>query len=396
MNSVKGFFSQTDNISKIIVDEILAAKQSVLLAMYTLTDIQMIDALKKAQLNQVKVILIFDQKQMHNNQTIFFTLNNAGITFRTLDIQNASMHHKFIVIDDITTITGSFNWTYSAQNKNYENIVVIKDSDVAEQYKREFDSIWKRITSTSIVGFHEKISKIDDKTRALVDIPLKGMRFAYIPPTGEKGFLMGSPSDEIGRREDETQHSVVLTKGFYMQTTQVTQRQWKAIMGSNPSYFQNCGDECPVEQVSWEDTQTFITKLNEMGHRTYSLPTEAQWEYAARAGTTGTYAGNGDLMKMGWDTDGKTHPVALKQPNAWGIYDMHGNVWEWCQDWYGGDYSSGVVTDPVGYSGSGRVVRGGGWYTHAGNCRSALRRGCAPSKRDKTFGFRLVCSAGQQ
>ena len=391
MNSVKGFFSQTDNISKIIVDEILAAKQSVLLAMYTLTDIQMIDALKKAQLNQVKVILIFDQKQMHNNQTIFFTLNNAGITFRTLDIQNASMHHKFIVIDDITTITGSFNWTYSAQNKNYENIVVIKDSDVAEQYKREFDSIWKRITSTSIVGFHEKISKIDDKTRALVDIPLKGMRFEYIPPTSEKGFLMGSPSSEIGRGTDETQHMVILTKGFYMQTTQVTQGQWKTVMGNNPSSFSSCRDNCPVENVSWDDIQTFIRKLNTKGEGTYSLPTEAQWEYAARAGTTGAYAGN--LDDMGWydkNSGKKPHSVAQKQPNNWGLYDMHGNVWEWCQDWYRA-YAS--VSPPN--TGSGKVIRGGGWNSNANSCLSANRNGVAPSVRNNCVGFRLVCSAGQ-
>lgn len=150
MTTTKAFFSQTDNISKIIADEILAAKKYVLLAMYTLSDIQMIDALKKAKANEIEILLIFDQRQMHNNQSIFFTLNNAGLTFRTLEVENASMHHKFIVIDDITTITGSFNWTHSAQKKNYENIVVIKDSVVTEQYKNEFDRIWQRITSTPI------------------------------------------------------------------------------------------------------------------------------------------------------------------------------------------------------------------------------------------------------
>lgn len=150
MTTTKAFFSQTDNISKIIADEILAAKEYVLLAMYTLTDLQMIDALKKAKANEIEILLIFDQRQMHNNQSIFFTLNNAGLTFRTLEVENASMHHKFIVIDDITTITGSFNWTHSAQKKNYENIVVIKDSVVTEQYKNEFDRIWQRITSNPI------------------------------------------------------------------------------------------------------------------------------------------------------------------------------------------------------------------------------------------------------
>jgi len=199
-------------------------------------------------------------------------------------------------------------------------------------------------------------------------------------------FTMGSPANEPGHnsRGDETQHQVTLTSSYYMQTTEVTQAQWEAVMGSNPSYFSSCGSDCPVEQVSWDDAQEFINKLNQKGEGVYMLPTEAQWEYAARAGSTTAFA-NGEITETGWGYDpnldamgwygynssGTTHPVAIqKTPNAWGLYDMHGNVWEWCQDWYG-SYSSDTVTDPEGPStGSIRVFRGGSWRNDARLCRS--------------------------
>ncbi|MDF1591102.1 MAG: SUMF1/EgtB/PvdO family nonheme iron enzyme [Desulfobacterales bacterium] len=199
-----------------------------------------------------------------------------------------------------------------------------------------------------------------------------GMEFVYIRPGS---FTMGSPANESGRDDDEKQHQVTLTKGFYLQTTEVTQGQWQAVMGNNPSNFKNCGESCPVESVSWNDAQAFIQKLNQQdGSDVYRLPTEAEWEYAARAGSATAFA-NGDISKtgceydanldaMGWycgNSKDTTHKVAQKKSNAWGLYDMHGNVWEWCQDWYG-DYSSGSVTDHSGQSsGSSRVLRGGSW-----------------------------------
>ena len=211
-----------------------------------------------------------------------------------------------------------------------------------------------------------------------------GMEFVYIPPGT---FIMGSPSDEPSRDSDEKQHQVTLTKEFYIQTTEVTQGQWKAVMGNNPSYFKNCGDDCPVEQVSWNYVQQFISKLNQReGSGKYRLPTEAEWEYAARAGSTTAFA-NGDITEtgcgydtnlnaMGWycgNSNKKTNPVAQKQANAWGLYDMHGNVWEWCQDWFA-DYPSSFVTGPTGsYKGSGRVARGGSWFSSARRSRSAYR-----------------------
>ena len=220
---------------------------------------------------------------------------------------------------------------------------------------------------------------------------INGVEFAfrYCPPGT---FMMGSPSSDEGRYSNETQHQVTLTKGFWMMETEVTQKQWKAVMGTNPSKFK--GDDLPVEQVSWNDCQEFCKKCTKLG-LPVQLPTEAQWEYACRAGTTGAYAGN--LDEMAWYNEsyakGSTHPVGTKKPNAWGLYDMHGNVWEWCQDRYDRDYPSGSVTDPVGpKSGSARVDRGGGWNSIAGYCRSAGRSSDSPEYRGYSLGFRCVRS----
>jgi formylglycine-generating enzyme required for sulfatase activity len=227
------------------------------------------------------------------------------------------------------------------------------------------------------------------------------MKFVMIPPGT---FTMGSPSGAPGRDSDERQHRVSLTNAFYMQTTEVTQGQWHAIMGTNPSSFKNCGDSCPIEKVSWNECQEFLRRLNEKeGTSKYRLPTEAEWEYACRAGSTTAFANGGitelqcgndpNLNAMGWycgNSAKKTHPVAQKTPNAWGLYDMHGNVYEWCQDWYG-DYPTSYVTDPRGLrSGQFRVLRGGCWDYSAMYCRSALRYRCGPDDRGYCFGFRLA------
>ncbi|MDY6789925.1 MAG: SUMF1/EgtB/PvdO family nonheme iron enzyme [Thermodesulfobacteriota bacterium] len=234
-----------------------------------------------------------------------------------------------------------------------------------------------------------------------------GMEFVYIKPGT---FIMGSPSSEPRHQSNARQHKVTLTKGFYMQTTEVTQGQWKAVMGNYPSKFKNCGDDCPVEQVSWNDAQGFIRRLNQKeGSGKYRLPTEAEWEYAARAGSTTAFANGGiselkcgydaNLDAMGWycgNSNKTTHQVAQKQPNAWGLYDMHGNVWEWCQDRYGKNYPSGSVTDPTGpSSGPDRVFRGGSWHRDAGFCRSANRGRNELGYRRESLGFRLTLSPGR-
>jgi formylglycine-generating enzyme required for sulfatase activity len=222
-----------------------------------------------------------------------------------------------------------------------------------------------------------------------------GMKFVYISPGT---FMMGSPSSEADREGDERQHRVTLTKGYYLQTTEVTQGQWQAVMGDNPSRFKSCGENCPVENVSWDDIQEFIKKLNQRdSHYQYRLPTEAEWEYAARTGSESRFCfGDSDetLKEYAWFRDnsgGKTHPVSAKRPNDWGLYDMHGNVWEWCRDRYDG-YPSGSVTDPQGPpSGADRVLRGGSWSNNAGYCRSADRWG-TPDYRNGNGGFRLAAS----
>jgi formylglycine-generating enzyme required for sulfatase activity len=229
-----------------------------------------------------------------------------------------------------------------------------------------------------------------------------GMTFNLIPAGT---FMMGSTYDS----SQQPIHGVTLTQPFYMMTTEVTQAQWQAVMGSNPSNFTACGGDCPVEQVSWDDIQAFITAINALGEGTYFLPTEAQWEYACRAGSATDFA-NGNMTEaacgldpnldvMGWycyNAGSTTHPVAQKQANTWGLYDMHGNVWECCADYWYSDYPSAWVTDPEGpTSGSDRVERGGCWNAGARRCRSADRGGDSPDCRDNDMGFRLAGFPGQ-
>jgi len=230
-----------------------------------------------------------------------------------------------------------------------------------------------------------------------------GMTFIRIPAGT---FTMGSPEDETGRDSDETGHQVTLTKPFYLQTTEVTQGQWTAVMGSNPSHFDSCGDDCPVETVSPNDCQAFISQLNSLlGTTKYRLPTEAEWEYACRAGTATPFNTGECISTDQANYNGKDYsyadcplgtfqeapvPVTSFLPNAWGLYGMHGNVWECCQDRYG-DYPSLPATDPDGPSdGSSFVRRGGGWDSSAKNCRSANRGWCEPNAKRDYNGLRVA------
>ena len=207
-------------------------------------------------------------------------------------------------------------------------------------------------------------------------------------------FRMGATSEQGSEISDEKPvHSVTLS-GYYIGKTEVTQVLWQAVMGSNPSYFE--GDDLPVEQVSWDDCQEFIRKLNSLTGQNFRLPTEAEWEFACRGGNNSRgykYSGSNYIDNVAWydgNSGDKTHPVATKSPNELGIYDMSGNVWEWCADWYG-DYSSGRQTNPKGpYGGSYRVGRGGSWFIYARFCRSSFRISFIPACRYYYLGLRLA------
>ena len=234
-----------------------------------------------------------------------------------------------------------------------------------------------------------------------------GMTFVRIPAGS---FLIGSSAAEVEaliqrypdeRRwlEEQTpQHRVTISQPFYLSIYQVTQAQWEAVMGDNPSGCKGNSNR-PVENVSWDDTQEFLARLSAAdGRRRYALPSEAQWEYACRAGSTGAYYFGDDEAQLGdyaWysdNADSATHPVGEKRPNAWGLYDMHGNVWEWCQDWHG-EYSADALTDPIGpEAGADRVIRGGSWSSDARIARSAVRYALHPGSRNDDLGFRCLSS----
>lgn len=235
----------------------------------------------------------------------------------------------------------------------------------------------------------ERIRREEEK-RSLND-PVTGMEFVFI-----KGgtFQMGDTFGD-GDSDEKPVHQVTVSD-FCLGKYPVTQGQWQAVMGNNPSHFKK-GDNYPVEEVSWEDAREFIWKLNQQTGKNYRLPTEAEWEYGARSGgKKEKWAGTSkesELVAYAWyesNSGNQTHPVGQKKPNGLGLYDMSGNVWEWCQDWYG-SYPAGPLTDPEGpLSGSDRVVRGGAWDGLPCYVRSASRDGGAPSGRDDFIGFRLV------
>jgi formylglycine-generating enzyme required for sulfatase activity len=208
-------------------------------------------------------------------------------------------------------------------------------------------------------------------------------------------FQMGCTSEQTDCDSDEKPVHTVTVDDFYIGKYEITQKQWRDVMGKNPSGFSGC-DDCPVERVSWNDIQEFIKKLNEKTGLHYRLPTEAEWEYAARGGTKSNgykYSGNNNIDDVAWYSGNsgiKTHPVGQKKPNELGIYDMSGNVWEWCNDWYG-SYSSVRQNNPQGSSsGSFRVFRGGSWSSYARYCRVAFRSDLTPDDRYYRHGFRLV------
>ena len=204
-------------------------------------------------------------------------------------------------------------------------------------------------------------------------------------------FEMGSLD---GNQDEQPVHSVAIARAFELGKTEVTQAQWRAVMGSNPSKFQGC-DDCPVENVGWNDVKEYLERLNRKTARAYRLPTEAEWEYACRAGSRQEYCGHGSLDSVAWSSDnsgGKTHPVAGKQANAFGPYDMNGNVWEWVEDCYHENYN-GAPGDGSAWSDVDctlRVLRGGSWFAGPAYTRSANRVGHEVGFRNSNIGFRVA------
>ena len=240
-----------------------------------------------------------------------------------------------------------------------------------------------------------KVENPNPNTGGTQTFTVNGVSFTMVGVEGGT-FTMGATSEQGTSDPYDAEyptHSVTLSN-FSIGETEVTRELWKAVMGSDPSYFG--GTNLPVEYVSWNNCQTFITKLNQLTGKNFRLPTEAEWEYAARGGNKSKgykYAGSNNLNDVAWYSDNSsrnTHPVKQKQPHELGLYDMSGNVWEWCQDWYG-SYSSNAQTNPTGpTSGSDRVVRGGGWGNNARHCRVSNRDSDAPTEYVNDLGLRLA------
>ena len=274
------------------------------------------------------------------------------------------------------------------KNGNVDDIISRKEpgSRLKEERKQEAHKEELRVRDTNAA-----FAKLGDRF-TIADLDLE---MIWVKPGT---FTMGSPTSENGRFGDETQHQVTLTNGFYLGKYEVTQAQWARVMGNNPSSFK--GADRPVEEVSWNDAVEFCKKLTEIEKKagrlaqgmSYQLPTEAQWEYACRAGTSTKYSWGDSISSSNANYDEnveQTTTVGYYPANSWGFYEMHGNVWEWCADWYD-DYASGSLTDPIGpASGSDRVFRGGSWRDTGPVLRSATRSYYFPSYRSYSVGFRV-------
>ena len=302
------------------------------------------------------------------------------------------------------------------QERISELLAIARDNDNKTDGKKALDALEELLrldpSHGQALSLQKKISGYFGPNPGNVMTNSIDMKLVYIL-AGE--FMMGSSlsasqvASQYGGKADyftneHPQHKVKISKGFYMGQTEVTQAQYQAVMGTNPSNFR--GDNLPVEQVSWNDAAEFCRKLSQKEGKTYTLPTEAQWEYACRAGTKTVFSfGNNEssLDEYGWygyENAGKTtHPVGTKKPNGFGLYDMHGNVWEWCRDYYdSGFYNKGDTEDPESTQGSSnRVLRGGCWSSGASGCRSALRGRYDPGNRIYYYlGFRIVLSVSSQ
>ena len=319
---------------------------------------------------------------------------SAGCVFEDLSL-NSLESVKFMFEYEVP-IKADLSIVYWGVLKESEIIYLIKTNLNYAEYIKDKKELLK--SSQVPKGFEVLAPSVPSTNGWASEIRHKatGIEMVYVAP-GE--FMMGSPASEKGRKDYETQHKVKLTKGYYIGKYEVTQRQWEKVTGKTPSALN--GGELPVERVKWDDCQSFCKNLGS-GFR---FPTEAEWEFAARGGskTKGfVYSGSNNLEEVRWNDQSKTHTVGQKKANELGLYDMSGNVWEWCSDWYG-EYPSSSVTDPTGptadsaargdVSGPARVARGGGYDND--NCRLARRSLALPDSRGTLLGFRLALTAGQ-
>ena len=307
--------------------------------------------------------------------------------------------------DFYTTLEKTENWlkqryeptsvVYRTRHRKLEKIAESEASDAEKlaALKKEFPEFFSQQAEVPAVQGDKPTVILPNSVKLTVNLP-NNVKLELVKV--EAGtFVMGLPEGEGSANAKE--HAVALTQDFYIGRTEVTQAQYRSVVGSNPSGFK--GDDLPVEQVTWNDAFAFCAKLNELGKAPkgwkFSLPTEAQWEYAARGGNKSrefTYSGSNHLGEVAWhdnNADSKTHPVAQKKANELGLYDMSGNAWEWCLDLYESNYARDpeFLTDNRG---SYRVNRGGSWYEGAKSCRPAIRECDAPDFHDDDVGFRVV------
>ncbi|MEN6423126.1 MAG: formylglycine-generating enzyme family protein [Smithella sp.] len=286
--------------------------------------------------------------------------------------------------------------TVKVGGKDYKATELHLEGDLGKVRPGQRKTVWWNVLQDFPRGLDQNVSFDVAAGGKTFKDAATGMEMIFV-----KGgcFQMGDTFGD-GYSQEKPVHEVCVSD-FYMGKYEVTQGQWQRIMGNNPSHFSSCGANCPVENVSWNDVQGFIEKLNSRTGKRYRLPTEAEWEYAARSGgKSEKYAGGDDVDAVAWyfsNSGSRTHPVGQKQPNGLGLYDMSGNVWEWCNDWYGDKYYNQSPRDNPGgpSSGSSRVFRGGSWFNLAARTRAANRYWNFPDFRDLIRGFRLALPPGQ-
>jgi len=291
--------------------------------------------------------------------------------------------------------------TIKAGGKTYGSDQLHLEGDVGTVRPGKGKTVWWSMLQDFPGGLNKDVEVTVSASGGNFRDPVTGMEFVLVPGGC---YQMGCGSGQSACDKNEKPVHEVCVDGFWMGRTEVTQKQWEKIMDDNPSlntsWFKNT-DNYPVENFSWYDISDFIQKLNQQSGRNYRLPTEAEWEYAARSGgKEELYAGGDNVDAVAWfdsNSGDRSHPVAQKRPNGLGLYDMSGNVWEWCQDWYGKDYYlNSPRNNPRGPdSGSARVARGGSWHSFESGCRSIMRSGNNLPFRYTDVGLRLVLTADQ-